>query len=85
MLECLIIVPAQTIGDHYLSALYWTFTTMSTTGYGDLVPVNDDERVYTLCIMVCLSRYPLLCPFSVLAMMQSLHRTCAQNEHFEVQ
>mmetsp|Transcript_22528 Transcript_22528/g.58745 ORF Transcript_22528/g.58745 Transcript_22528/m.58745 type:complete len:645 (-) Transcript_22528:387-2321(-) len=44
--------PGQTTWDHYLSAVYWTFTTLSTTGYGDLVPVNDTERVYTVCMMV---------------------------------
>eukprot|EP00192_Tetraselmis_astigmatica_P007417 CAMPEP_0117664536 /NCGR_PEP_ID=MMETSP0804-20121206/9281_1 /TAXON_ID=1074897 /ORGANISM="Tetraselmis astigmatica, Strain CCMP880" /LENGTH=729 /DNA_ID=CAMNT_0005471793 /DNA_START=221 /DNA_END=2406 /DNA_ORIENTATION=+ len=42
----------QAAWDHYLCSLYWTYTTISTTGYGDLVPVNDDERFYTLCMMV---------------------------------
>ena len=47
----------QTAWDHYLTSLYWTYTTMSTTGYGDLAPFNDDERFYTLIMMVWLRKY----------------------------
>ena len=47
-----VLAALQTAWDHYLSSLYWTYTTISTTGYGDLTPMNDDERFYTLCTMV---------------------------------
>ena len=33
----------------YLSALYWSLTTMTTIGYGDRGPGNDPEIKFTLC------------------------------------
>ena len=37
----------------YLYAVYWAVTTLTTVGYGDLVPTNDAERTYALCAMLC--------------------------------
>jgi hypothetical protein len=36
----------------YSSSLYWAATTMSTTGYGDIVPLTNYERTYALLIML---------------------------------
>ena len=36
----------------YLYSVYWAVTTLTTVGYGDLVPTNDAERVYALCAML---------------------------------
>lgn len=36
----------------YLVALYWSMTTITTVGYGDISPVSDGERVFTLTAMV---------------------------------
>jgi voltage-gated potassium channel Kch len=33
-------------------AMYWTFTTISTTGYGDVVPVAIAERVFAMATML---------------------------------
>ena len=38
--------------DQYIASLYWTITTLSTTGYGDIVPSNDKERILCIFIMV---------------------------------
>jgi hyperpolarization activated cyclic nucleotide-gated potassium channel 2 len=39
------------LGEKYIAALYWAITTVSTVGYGDIVPVTTGEKVYTCFIM----------------------------------
>eukprot|EP01038_Epipyxis_sp_PR26KG_P004936 gene4936-6904_t len=36
----------------YLVSLYWTFTTISTVGYGDIVSVNSSERLLNIIIII---------------------------------
>lgn len=38
--------------DQYVASFYWAITTLTTTGYGDIRPVNTTEKVYGVCIMV---------------------------------
>ncbi|KAJ3330919.1 Kinesin-like protein kif27 [Blyttiomyces sp. JEL0837] len=35
----------------YVNSIYWTVMTMTTTGYGDVRPQNDGERVFALFAM----------------------------------
>ena len=34
--------------DTYISALYWSVTTITTVGYGDIVPVTTGEKVFVI-------------------------------------
>ena len=36
----------------YVSALYWAVVTMSTIGYGDIIPTNTSERFYVIFAML---------------------------------
>jgi hypothetical protein len=36
----------------YAAAVYWAAMTMSTTGYGDILPRTNWERSYALCVML---------------------------------
>jgi len=36
----------------YLAAMYWTVTTLTTIGYGDVLAVNDAERLLSVLVML---------------------------------
>lgn len=36
----------------YIRSLYWTVTTMTTVGYGDIIPMRTTEYVIGICIML---------------------------------
>eukprot|EP00959_Pyramimonas_sp_CCMP1952_P174136 3638707-Pyramimonas_sp.AAC.1 len=40
--------PAQA----YIAALYWTLTTATTVGYGDITPVTRSERVFAMFVYI---------------------------------
>lgn len=38
--------------DQYVTALYWAFTTMTTVGYGDIIPFTINEKVFAMVTMI---------------------------------
>jgi hypothetical protein len=43
---------ASTKAEHYIASVYWSFSTMTTVGYGDIVPTNTVERLYACAAMI---------------------------------
>ena len=46
--------PAEGMGgfENYIDALYWSITTVTTVGYGDITPENMIEKIYTIFTMI---------------------------------
>jgi hypothetical protein len=40
------------VHERYITALYWSFTTMTTVGYGDIVPFTINEKIYAMFSMI---------------------------------
>lgn len=40
------------LSEQYVASVYWTFTTLSTVGYGDIVPVDTEGRMVVIVVMI---------------------------------
>ncbi|CAH9063616.1 unnamed protein product [Cuscuta epithymum] len=45
-------VGKQSIWAHYVTSIYWSITTLTTTGYGDLHPVTISEKIFVMIYML---------------------------------
>lgn len=42
----------KTNWEQYITSLYWAFTTIATVGYGDILPVTLEEKIFAMCTMI---------------------------------
>ncbi len=45
------IIKAVSNFDYYISSMYWAVTTLTTVGYGDIVPMTNAGKMYNIIIM----------------------------------
>ncbi len=43
---------SASVADQYLNAMYWSITTLTTVGYGDVTPSTNLAKVFTMFVMV---------------------------------
>lgn len=36
----------------YITALYFTFTSLTSVGFGNVAPNTDAEKIFTICVML---------------------------------
>jgi len=44
--------PEADLATNYISALYWTMTTLTAVGYGDIVPITNLQRLFAMLVQV---------------------------------
>ena len=42
----------------YISSLYFTFTTLTSVGFGNIAPNTPNEKIYAVAVMMIGCKYP---------------------------
>lgn len=45
-------IPAIHPGEKYIEAVYWSVTTLTTIGYGDITPQDHEQMIYAIVVML---------------------------------
>jgi potassium voltage-gated channel Eag-related subfamily H protein 2 len=45
------------IKSRYVTALYFTFTSLTSVGFGNVAPNTDAEKIFTICVMLAGCEY----------------------------
>lgn len=69
----------------YITALYFTFTSLTSVGFGNVAPNTDTEKIFTVCVMLvgckslCLANKPtqsFQCSFLIQSAFQIFQPSC---------
>lgn len=52
-------IPASgpTIKDKYVTALYFTFSSLTSVGFGNVSPNTNSEKIFSICVMLIGGKY----------------------------
>jgi len=84
-------IVSATPADQYVRSLYWTITTMTTVGFGDITPSRTSEYLVAMLVMLLGASLYAFIVGSIASLLSSLnleknrHRDRAQNLSFYLQ
>lgn len=53
------------IKDKYVTALYFTFSSLTSVGFGNVSPNTNSEKVFSICVMLIGCKYFCVCVYRI--------------------